>query len=53
MKIDSINSVSDSSKSEKIDLQILSFDNRIEFESWLEQNYIDTRGIWVRFFKKG
>ena len=34
------------------DLQILSFNSSVEFENWLELNIINTKGIWVRFFKK-
>jgi uncharacterized protein YdeI (YjbR/CyaY-like superfamily) len=33
-------------------LQILSFNSSVEFENWLELNIINTKGIWVRFFKK-
>jgi uncharacterized protein YdeI (YjbR/CyaY-like superfamily) len=40
------------SESEKKDLQIISFALKNEFDSWLEQNQINTKGIWIRFFKK-
>jgi len=40
------------SNSEKNDLQIISFVSQEEFENWLEQNQTNTKGIWIRFFKK-
>jgi uncharacterized protein YdeI (YjbR/CyaY-like superfamily) len=36
----------------KSDLQIASFNSTVEFENWLELNKINTKGLWVRFFKK-
>jgi uncharacterized protein YdeI (YjbR/CyaY-like superfamily) len=39
-------------KTEKTDLQLLSFATQLEFEYWLEQNNTLTAGIWIRFFKK-
>jgi len=41
------------SKSEKIELQVLSFGSPAEFEGWLEQNNHLVTGIWIRFYKKG
>ena len=41
------------SKSEKIELQVLSFVSPAEFEGWLEQNNHLVTGIWIRFYKKG
>jgi uncharacterized protein YdeI (YjbR/CyaY-like superfamily) len=37
---------------QKNDLQIVSFNSTMEFENWLEHNKINTKGLWVRFFKK-
>lgn len=39
-------------ESQKNDLQTVSFNSTVEFENWLELNIINTKGIWVRFFKK-
>ena len=39
-------------ESQKSDLQIVSFSSPVEFGNWLELNIINTKGIWVRFFKK-
>lgn len=39
-------------KSEKADLQIIPFLSPTEFEQWLELNNDNTKGIWVRFYKK-
>ena len=36
----------------KSDLQIVCFNSQVKFEKWLELNQINTKGIWVRFFKK-
>lgn len=44
--------VKEAIKSDKSDLQIVSFLSQDEFEHWLEQNNDNTKGIWVRFFKK-
>jgi len=44
--------VDDGSESEKKDLPIISFVSKEEFETWLEQNYMNTKGIWIRLFKK-
>lgn len=38
--------------SNKPDLQILPFESPIEFDNWLEQNHDNTKGIWLKFFKK-
>ena len=38
--------------SQKSDLQIVSFNSPTDFDNWLELNKINTKGIWVRFFKK-
>jgi len=32
---------------------IRAFKSQAEFENWLEKNYDDTRGVWIRFAKKG
>jgi len=37
---------------EKTGLQIVSFNSKEAFESWLEQNHSQTTGIWLRFYKK-
>jgi uncharacterized protein YdeI (YjbR/CyaY-like superfamily) len=34
-------------------LPVVSFKNPIEFETWLSQNYNQTTGFWLRFYKKG
>jgi uncharacterized protein YdeI (YjbR/CyaY-like superfamily) len=34
------------------DLPVLSFKNPAEFETWLSQNYTQTTGFWLRFYKK-
>ena len=39
-------------ESQKIDLQIVSFNSPTDFDNWLELNRINTKGIWVRFFRK-
>jgi uncharacterized protein YdeI (YjbR/CyaY-like superfamily) len=41
------------SKPEKNDLQITSFNSSEELESWLGQNFNISKGIWLRFYKKG
>jgi uncharacterized protein YdeI (YjbR/CyaY-like superfamily) len=42
----------DAIKSDQSDLQIISFLSPTEFKSWLDLNNDNTKGIWVRFFKK-
>jgi len=37
---------------EKTGLQIVSFNSKEAFESWLDQNHSQTTGIWLRFYKK-
>lgn len=44
--------IKNDSKSEKADLQVISFLSPVEFENWLEQNNDNIKGIWLRFFKK-
>jgi len=39
-------------KSTKVDLPVLSFETQDGFEKWLQQNYTETKGIWLRFYKK-
>lgn len=34
------------------DLPILTFETPDEFEHWLETYHVESRGIWIRFFKK-
>ena len=36
----------------KTDLQIISFVSQDHFQSWMEENFLLTEGIWVRFYKK-
>lgn len=36
-----------------VNLPVISFASREEWANWLEQNYHDPKGIWLRFFKKG
>ena len=54
MTIDQKNTtiVKDVIKSDQRDLQIIPFLSPSEFESWLELNNDNTKGIWVRFYKK-
>ena len=47
--IDNDNQLTESQKS---DLQIVSFNSPTDFDNWLELNRINTKGIWVRFFRK-
>jgi len=35
------------------ELPIVSFDSLAEWEAWLEKNHEASKGIWIRFFKKG
>ncbi len=37
----------------KTEPEIISFASREEWSHWLEQNYNQSDGIWLRFFKKG
>jgi len=41
------------SKPEKTYFQIISFNSKEAFESWLDQNQGIAKGIWLRFYKKG
>ena len=36
----------------KTDLQIISFSTQKDFEIWQEENHNNTKGIWIRFYKK-
>ena len=47
-----VDQVNQQPESQKSDLQIVSFNSQVDFENWLEINKINTKGIWVRFFKK-
>src|SRR5918911_3245603 len=38
---------------EPIDLPVLSFTTADEFEHWLEREHGTSRGVWLRFAKKG
>jgi uncharacterized protein YdeI (YjbR/CyaY-like superfamily) len=40
-------------KPEKTDFQIVSFNSKEAFESWLDQHHHVAKGIWLRFYKKG
>jgi uncharacterized protein YdeI (YjbR/CyaY-like superfamily) len=40
-------------KTEKTDFPILFFESQEEWRTWLEQNHNVTRGVWLRFYKKG
>lgn len=33
-------------------LPVLSFESRTSLHQWLEQNYAESGGIWVRIFRK-
>lgn len=35
------------------DLQVISFASDGEWESWLGEHHADSKGIWIRFYKKG
>lgn len=37
----------------KPELEILSFKTPAEFEQWLSLNHASSKGIWLRFYKKG
>ena len=38
---------------DKLDLEIVSFGSPAEWEQWLDQNHANSRGSWLRFYKKG
>jgi uncharacterized protein YdeI (YjbR/CyaY-like superfamily) len=40
------------SKLNKKDPPVLSFETSVDFRNWLENNYEDQTGIWLRIFKK-
>jgi uncharacterized protein YdeI (YjbR/CyaY-like superfamily) len=35
-----------------IDYQIIAFVSQIEFSNWMDVNHNETKGIWIRFYKK-
>jgi uncharacterized protein YdeI (YjbR/CyaY-like superfamily) len=37
----------------KLDLEIISFGSPAEWEHWLGHNHATSKGIWLRFYKKG
>jgi uncharacterized protein YdeI (YjbR/CyaY-like superfamily) len=37
----------------KIDYPIVTFKNQQEWERWLKEHYASTKGVWVKFAKKG
>jgi len=43
----------DSIKSEKYDLQVIAFASQVKWEHWLDINHAVSKGIWLRFYKKG
>ena len=40
------------SKPDRTELQVIPFVSPSEFESWLEKNNHEVKGVWVRFYKK-
>ena len=44
--------MSDNKKSGNNDLSVLSFETPDALKIWLEKNYHDSSGIWIKFFKK-
>jgi uncharacterized protein YdeI (YjbR/CyaY-like superfamily) len=40
-------------KANNNDLEIISFDMINSWEFWLEQNHLASKGIWLKFYKKG
>jgi uncharacterized protein YdeI (YjbR/CyaY-like superfamily) len=44
---------SNSSKTDKKELAIISFKSSEEWQAWLKHNHTNTEGIWLQFYKKG
>ena len=42
-----------SSKVDKVEIPIIFFSTSEEWRQWLEVNYHDLKGVWLRFYKKG
>ena len=38
---------------DKLDLEVISFDSAAQWEQWLGHNHANSKGIWLRFYKKG
>lgn len=41
------------SESDKKELPVISFETAEEWRNWLEKNYTNEKGIWLRMYKKG
>jgi len=44
--------IEDNNKPGKEDLPIIPFESQQIWEDWLEENHLDTNGVWIQFFKK-